>query len=271
VRLALGVEYDGSAFAGFQLQRGVRTVQAGLEEALTTIADAPVRVHCAGRTDAGVHALGQVVHFDTEALRPDHAWVRGTNTCLPPEIRVLWALPVAPDFHARYTALARTYRYVLLNREVRPAVCARKVGWFYRPLDLARMQSAACHLSGEHDFSAFRAQACQSRSPIRRVMRLEVSRADGFYVLEIQANAFLMHMVRNIVGVLMEIGCGKREPDWAREVLASRNRCLAGITAPADGLYLWEVEYPAHFGIPRMTEVKALPGFFATAATIRGG
>jgi tRNA pseudouridine38-40 synthase len=251
MRLALGVEYDGSGFAGWQYQERVRTVQPCLEAALKQIADHPVRVHCAGRTDAGVHAVGQVVHFDSDAIRPIQAWWRGTNTLLPPDLRVLWAKPVPAEFHSRYTAVARTYRYVILNREVRPAIGARSLTWVYRPLDVARMRQAASHLLGEHDFSAFRAQACQSRTPIRRVEHIDVSRYGEYVFVEVRANAFLMHMVRNIVGVLIEIGCGKREPIWAKEVLISANRCLGGVTAPPDGLYLWAVEYPPEFEIPK--------------------
>jgi tRNA pseudouridine38-40 synthase len=255
MRLALGVEYDGSGFAGWQYQDRVRTVQACLEKALTQVANHPVRVICAGRTDAGVHAVGQVVHFDSEAVRPVNAWLRGSNTLLPQDVRVLWAKPVSARFHSRYSAIARTYRYVIVNREVRPAIGAGNVTWVYRPLEVSRMRLAVGHLIGEHDFSAFRAQACQSRTPVRRVEHIEVSRHGEFVFVEVRANAFLMHMVRNIVGVLIEIGCGKREPVWAQEVLQSTQRSLGGVTAPPDGLYLWAVDYPPEFEIPKVERV----------------
>ncbi|ROR32836.1 tRNA pseudouridine(38-40) synthase TruA [Inmirania thermothiophila] len=250
MRVALGVEYDGSAFRGWQAQDGERTVQAELERALSVVADAPVRVVCAGRTDAGVHATAQVVHFDTEARRSPRSWVLGANVNLPPDVGVRWAREVPEAFHARFSATARRYRYVILNRMDRPALARGRVAWVHRPLDAARMAEAAAHLVGEHDFSAFRAVACQARHPVRELRELTVRRAGDLVILEAEANAFLHHMVRNIAGVLIDIGRGKRPPSWAREVLEGRDRTRGGFTAPPEGLYLVAVRYPAHFGIP---------------------
>ncbi|RJQ48376.1 MAG: tRNA pseudouridine(38-40) synthase TruA [Gammaproteobacteria bacterium] len=249
-RIALGLEYDGAAFCGWQIQDAARSVQACVEQALSRVADHPVRVICAGRTDAGVHALGQVVHFDTGAARTPRAWVFGANTYLPHDVSVLWAQPMSGEFHARFSAIARHYRYVILNRAVRPAVGHTRVSWCYRPLDVARMDQGAQYLAGEHDFSAYRAVTCQAKHALRTVYRLHIARHGELVVLEISANAFLHHMVRNIAGVLMEIGSGAREPVWAREVLESRDRTLGGVTAPPQGLTLAGVDYPAHFGLP---------------------
>lgn len=250
MRIALGIEYDGRGFRGWQVQRGVRTVQEAVETALGRVAAHPVRIGCAGRTDAGVHACGQVVHFDSEAERSLRAWVLGANVSLPPDVSVLWAREVPAEFDARFSATGRTYRYVILERESRPALLAGRVCWTHRRLDTEAMQEAARHLIGRHDFSAFRALACQARSPVRTVRRLEVRRAGGFVVLEVEADAFLMHMVRNIAGVLMAVGGGEAAPDWAREVLEGRDRTRGGITAPASGLYLLQVQYPERFGLP---------------------
>lgn len=259
MRIALGVEYDGTAFAGWQWQPGRRTVQEVLEGAVSQVADASTRVHCAGRTDAGVHALAQVVHFDTAAARTARAWLLGTNTALPDDLRVLWAREVPDDFNARSNAIARCYRYVILNRPMRSALLKRQVTWCFQPLDEARMQQAADHLIGEHDFSSFRAQGCQSNSPFRRMHFITVRREGERILIELAANAFLHHMVRNIVGVLMAVGAGKQQPDWAREVLAARDRTAAGVTAPADGLYLAGVCYPERFGLPRDSIFSRLP------------
>lgn len=251
MRIALGLEYDGSHFHGWQGQRaGLRTVQHCLQSALSRVADHPVTVTCAGRTDAGVHALAQVVHFDTTAGRRPRAWVLGANSQLPADISVHWVQPVVPEFHARYAALARRYRYVILNRAVRPAVARTQVTWYHYPLDAESMHAAGQLLLGEHDFSAFRARDCQSHSPWRRVDQLQVWRAGDRVILEIEANAFLHHMVRNIVGVLLKIGRGEAPMAWASQVLASRQRTQAGVTAPAAGLYLQRVRYPAGFGLP---------------------
>jgi len=254
MRVALGIEYQGTRFCGWQLQPGVRTVQGCVEEALSRIADHPVRVVCAGRTDTGVHALGQVAHFDTVAARRTRSWVFGTNTHLPPDVSVRWARPVAEDFHARFSAMRRHYRYVIFNSPVRPAVFAAGVAWEYRALDATRMQSAAVHLLGRHDFSSYRAQACQARSPVRTVQRLDTVRHGDFVVLDIVADAFLHHMVRNIAGVLIAIGAGERDTGWSREVLEHRDRRLGGVNAVPAGLYFAGVEYPERYEIPCVAE-----------------
>ncbi|WP_297527081.1 tRNA pseudouridine(38-40) synthase TruA [Thiohalobacter sp.] len=249
-RIALGIEYDGSAFNGWQSQPHAPSVQDAVEAALSRVADHRVRVVCAGRTDTGVHATAQVVHFDTHAVRERHAWVLGGNANLPDTVSILWAREVADDFHARFSARTRSYRYVILRRAARPALLARRVSWVHKALDVAPMQAAARHLLGEHDFSAFRALACQAKHPVRTIHRLELSEAGPFIHLDIEANAFLHHMVRNIAGTLMAVGSGERSPDWVAEVLAARDRALAGITAPPDGLYLVGVRYPQAFGLP---------------------
>jgi tRNA pseudouridine38-40 synthase len=254
MRVALGIEYEGTRFCGWQLQPGVRTVQGCIEEALSRIADHPVRVVCAGRTDTGVHALGQVAHFDTTAVRRARSWVFGANTHLPPDVCVRWAQPVAEDFHARFSAVRRHYRYVIYNNPVRPAALAAGMAWEYRALDAARMQAAAGHLLGRHDFSSYRAQACQARSPVRTVQRLDAERRGDFVVIDIVADAFLHHMVRNIAGVLIAIGAGERDTDWSREVLEHRDRRLGGVNALPAGLYFVGVEYPGQYAIPYAPE-----------------
>lgn len=258
MRVALGLEYDGSAFCGWQVQPGVRTVQACVEEALSKIADHPVKAHCAGRTDAGVHALGQVIHIETQARREERSWVFGANTELPRDVSVLWAKPAPDDFHARFSARRRTYRYVILNRPSRPGLWTSRVTWECRPLEVKRMQTAANYLLGEHDFSAFRAQGCQAKSPVRRVHRVEVQRAGDRIEIDVEANAFLHHMVRNIAGVLMAVGRGEQRPEWAKEVLEGRDRAQGGVTAPPDGLYLTNVWYEKKHGLP---ETGASRGF----------
>jgi tRNA pseudouridine38-40 synthase len=258
MRIAMGVEYDGSAFHGWQAQGDVPTVQETLEAAIARVADHPLRVQCAGRTDAGVHAIAQVVHFDTDAERQERSWVLGCNVNLPEQVNVLWARPVSPDFSARYSALSRSYRYEILNRPVRSALASRRAVWFHPPLDAERMHRAGQALVGEHDFSSYRAQGCQAKSPVRQVRSLCVSRHQERVLLEITANAFLHHMVRNIAGVLMAIGRGDRPESWAGEVLALRNRALGGITAPPEGLYLAGVEYPPAFGLPGW-QVRPVP------------
>lgn len=253
MRIALGVEYDGSRYGGWQAQsHDPDTLQARVEAALSRVADHPVQVICGGRTDAGVHASGQVIHFDTAAVRPMHAWVMGGNSHLPPDIGLRWAQPVADDFHARFSARRRAYRYVILNRPYRPALLSRRVSFDYRPLDAERMAEAAKPLLGEHDFSSYRAVACQARSPVRTLYRLDVQRQGELIILDIEANGFLHHMVRNIAGVLMAIGAGERPLDWSREVLESRDRSAGGVTAQPWGLYLVRVEYPPEFGIPQL-------------------
>ena len=254
MRIALGIEYDGSEFAGWQLQEaGVRTVQGAVEQALSRVADHPLRVICAGRTDTGVHATAQVVHFDTPAERGMRSWIYGANANLPKTVSVQWARVVSEDFHARFSAVRRRYRYVILNREIRPAFLAARVAWEYRPLDEALMLMAARDLEGTHDFSAYRAVACQAKSPVRTLYELAVHRDRDLIILDLEANAFLHHMVRNIAGVLMDIGAGKRQPGWAREVLESRDRTVGGITAQPHGLYLTGVVYPAHFDLPPLS------------------
>jgi tRNA pseudouridine38-40 synthase len=250
MRIALGIEYDGSRFLGWQTQPGGGAVQDALEPALSGIACAPVVVTCAGRTDRGVHAREQVVHFDTDAGRPDSAWVRGVNALLPESVAVLWSREVPADFHARFSARARTYRYVLLNRPVRPALAARHAGWFHAPLDVPAMQRAAEHLVGEHDFTAFRASECQAKSPVRTIHSLQITRGGPRIDFVVRANAFLHHMVRNLVGTLVYVGKGKHPPHWAREVLESRNRAVAAPTFASEGLYLEKVEYEPHWNLP---------------------
>ncbi len=250
MRLALGVEYDGSRFCGWQTQPDGCAVQDVLEGALSGIAGAPVATICAGRTDAGVHALAQVVHFDTGAQRPDTAWVRGTNALLPPPLAVIWSREVAEGFHARYSALSRRYCYLLLNHPVRPAADHARAGWFHAPLDLEKMQGAARLLIGEHDFSAFRSSECQARSPVRTLTQLDIARRGDYVVFDFRANAFLHHMVRNIMGCLVYVGKGRYPPEWVGEVLASRDRSRAAPTFEAAGLYLVQVEYEARWGLP---------------------
>lgn len=249
-RLAIGLEYDGTAFCGWQRQQHARSVQGEVEAALSRIADAPVAVAAAGRTDAGVHALGQVACFDTDVVREKHAWLFGANSLLPPQISISWVQPVADSFDPRYSAHARTYHYLILNRPARPALQRNRALWLRGVLDVAAMQAAAPALLGEHDFSAFRAAGCQARSPMRELQKLEISRRGPCIVIECRANAFLHHMVRNIVGSLLQIGRGEAPPGWLAEVLAGRDRRAAGMTAAAMGLYLSRVHYPDEFGLP---------------------
>lgn len=250
MRVALALEYDGSRFLGWQTQPGGGTLQDVVQGALSGIAGSAIQVTCAGRTDRGVHARMQVVHFDTATTRPMSAWVRGANALLPESIAVQWAVAVDEEFHARYSALSRTYRYVLLNQSVRPALAARYAGWSHASLDVGAMREAACRLVGEHDFSAFRSSECQAKSPVRTLHRLEIEGRGARIDFVLCANAFLHHMVRNIVGTLIYVGQGKHAPDWAAQVLAQRNRDRAAPTFAAEGLYLERVEYPAHFALP---------------------
>jgi tRNA pseudouridine38-40 synthase len=250
VRIALGIEYDGSGFCGWQTQPQGCAVQDKLEAALAEIAGERTATVCAGRTDAGVHALAQVAHFDTVAARPLTAWVRGTNALLPRHVAVLWAQVVTPEFHARYSARERGYRYILLNRAVRPAADEGRVGWFHGPLDVARMRVAAQSLIGEHDFSAFRSSECQARSPVRDLRRLDITRRGDCVTFDFSANAFLHHMVRNLVGSLIYVGSGKRPMQWMAEVLESRDRSRAAPTCDAAGLYLARVVYDEVWQLP---------------------
>ena len=251
-RIALGVEYKGSRYRGFQRQRaGVPSVQESLEKALSNVAGgAAVNLSCAGRTDALVHACGQVVHFDTHVERSMHAWVMGANKNLAADISVTWARAMPQHFDARFSALARRYRYVIYNDYIRPAHLAEEVTWNHRPLDIGVMREAATCLVGTHDFSAFRASQCQAKSPVKTVHHLQLIEYGRFIVLDIRANAFLHHMVRNIAGVLMTIGAGERPVDWAREVLDTGVRREGGVTAHPFGLYLVKVDYPAEFDLP---------------------
>jgi tRNA pseudouridine38-40 synthase len=257
MRLALGIEYDGSAFCGWQTQPAACAAQDRLEAALAKIAGAPVATVCAGRTDAGVHALGQVVHFDATAARPPSAWVRGTNALTPPALAVTWAKAVGDDFHARYSARERCYRYVLLNRAVRPAAEQNRVGWFHTPLELEPMRRAAHALLGVHDFSAFRSSECQARSPVRNLSRIEIRRCGDYVIFELTANAFLHRMVRNIVGCLVYVGSARRTPQWLAEVLAGRDRSAAAPTFAAAGLYLARVVYDPVWDIPELAGAGA--------------
>lgn len=250
-RLALGIEYKGSRYRGWQRQEaGVPSVQEAVERALSQVAAEPISVACAGRTDAGVHATGQVVHFDTKVERPLKAWVMGTNANLPADISVTWAKLMPADFHARFKACARRYRYVIYNDPIRPAHLAEEVTWNHRPLDAARMREAAQYLLGTHDFSSFRAVQCQAKSPIKSLYHLTVIEQGPLLILDVRANAFLHHMVRNIAGVLMAIGSGERSPFWAKEVLEAKDRRQGGVTAHPYGLYLVQVEYPEPFILP---------------------
>lgn len=250
MRVAMGVEYDGTAFHGWQTQGDVRTVQQELEKAVSRVADHPVTIHCAGRTDTGVHGVGQVVHFDTEAARTPRNWVLGTNVNLPGDVSITWAQPVADDFHARFSAISRSYRYRILNRANRSSLWRDRAVWIHRPLDERRMQAAAAYLVGTHDFSSYRALACQAKSPVRTVTELRVTREREQIVIDISANGFLHHMVRNIAGVLIAIGEGDQPVTWTRDVLQYRDRTLGGVTAPPQGLYLMQVGYPEEYGLP---------------------
>ncbi|MCC6534823.1 MAG: tRNA pseudouridine(38-40) synthase TruA [Burkholderiales bacterium] len=250
MRIALGVEYDGRAFCGWQSQASGCGVQDALERALGSICGHRLRVAGAGRTDSGVHASAQVAHFETTASRPLSAWVRGANTALPRGAAILWAQPVASDFHARFSATGRGYTYVLLNRPTRPGLLAGRVGWFHRPLDLERMRAGAALLLGTHDFSAFRCAECQADSPVRELRRLDIERHGELLLFRFAANAFLQRMVRNIVGSLVYVGKGKQPPSWIGAVLASRERSLAAPTFAPDGLYLSAVEYDSLWKLP---------------------
>lgn len=258
-RIVLGIEYDGSGFFGWQWQPNRPSVQGELEKALSKVANHPVSVICAGRTDTGVHALEQVVHFDANVERDFHAWLLGGNSYLPDGIRIIWVKQAVGDFHARYSAIARLYRYVILNRPVKSALLGKQTTWCYHPLDAEIMNKAAQHLVGNHDFSSFRAQGCQSKSPVRIVHFVDVYRDGDKVIIGICANAFLHHMVRNIAGVLIGIGLGKQAEDWTLVLLATKKRELGGVTAPPYGLYLESVYYPACYGIPKHPAFQKLP------------
>jgi len=258
-RVALAFEYDGRNFHGWQLQKsGVRSVEAELTRAVARVADHKVDLVCAGRTDAGVHASYQIAHFDTPSVRNLRSWVMGMNTALPDDISVHWAGNGIGDFHARFSATYRRYRYIIYNHPVRPGIQRGQVSWTFRPLDAERMHAAAQALAGEHDFSSFRAAGCQSRTPVRFLERIAVTRKRDFVVIDVQANAFLHHMVRNIAGALMAVGSGKQRPEWIHEILVARDRTVAGVTAPPHGLYLVDVGYPEEFRVP---SAECGPGF----------
>jgi len=258
MRIALGVEYDGSSFFGWQSQAEGQTVQDTLQHALSQIAGEQISVIAAGRTDTGVHALEQVIHFDTLTERPLTAWVRGVNALLPDSISVLWAHPVPDEFHARFSAHGRSYRYLLFNRAVRPAILAGKVGWYHSPLDVTAMQDAAQHLLGEHDFSAFRASQCQAKSPIKHLQQLDIRKQGEMLIFDVSADAFLHHMVRNMVGCLVYVGKGKYPPAWLASVLSGRERSMAAPTFAPNGLYLRHIKYEDKWGLPQMKNETAL-------------
>ncbi len=249
MRIVLGIEYDGSHFCGWQRQPHASSVQQVVEDALSKVANTPITVQVAGRTDTAVHATEQVVHFDCFAERDDKAWIMGANTNLPSSVAILWCKRVNDKFHARYSAISRRYRYVILNRSTRPAILDRLVTWVYKPLDYVAMSKAANSLIGKHDFSSYRALACQSKSPIRTVHDIKVACQGEFIFIDIHADGFLHHMVRNIVGVLIDIGKGDQEIDWANTVLQYRDRTKGGVTAQAAGLYLVKVQYDDVYGL----------------------
>ena len=255
-RVALAIEYKGTDFHGFQTQpNGVKTVQQALEKALSKVANEPITLVCAGRTDAGVHATNQVIHFDTLAKRSPKAWVMGTRPYLPDAVSVKWAQDVTPNFHARFSALNRTYRYLISDAKTSSALLHDQITWSSRPLDIEKMREGAAYLVGRHDFTSFRATQCQAKSPVREIQYLHIIRRGDLIVLEVQANAFLHHMVRNIVGVLLSVGAGDKPADWVGEVLAAKNRSAGGVTSKPYGLYLVSVDFPADFKLP-----KGVPG-----------
>lgn len=260
MRIALALEYDGRGYCGLQSQPSGCGVQDALERALAEIARRDVRIVAAGRTDAGVHATSQVVHADVPDDRPLTAWVRGVNAHLPPTAAVLWAHPVPDDFHARYAATARHYAYALLARPERPGLLTGRVGWYHRPLDVAAMRAGAALLTGHHDYSSFRAAECQAKSPMKTVHRLDVSASGDLVRFDASADAFLHHMVRNVVGALVAVGAGKAKPGWIGELLAARDRTKGPPTFAPDGLYLTGVDYDASFGLPATRRDLVLPG-----------
>jgi tRNA pseudouridine38-40 synthase len=253
IRYAIGLEYDGSEFLGWQIQRQQPTVQGCLEQAVAIVADHQARVTCCGRTDTGVHALGQVAHFDAGIARSERSWMLGLNSNLPPGVSVLWIREVDDSFHARFSAFSRRYRYVILNRWIRPALEAKRMSWCRMPLDADKMHEAAQALLGEHDFTSFRARACQARHAVREIQQVSVQRAANVVTLDITANGFLYHMVRNIAGSLMRVGLGEETVSWMKEVRDKMDRAQAGQTAPPDGLYFIGARYPAHYDLPDCT------------------
>lgn len=261
MRYAAGIEYCGAEYSGWQRQKHAESIQAHVEAALSKVADQPIEVICAGRTDAGVHANYQVIHFDSDAARENHSWLFGCNSNLPRDISLSWLKAVPDEFHARFSALKRRYRYLILNRPARPGIMQQYVTWECRPLDIDGMSKAAECLLGEHDFTSFRAAACQAKSPVRHVYDLKLSKTGSLIEMSIEANAFLHHMVRNIAGVLITVGTGKESVAWVKEVLQAKNRECAGVTAPASGLSLIAVEYPAEYALPEPNQ--DYPGIFS--------
>ena len=259
MRIAFGLEYDGTDFVGWQTQRDGRSVQQLLTEAIAEVADHPLTVVGSGRTDAGVHAAQQVVHFDTRSHREPRQWLLGINSNLPPDVSVHWVREVKPDFDARRSAIWRRYRYQIRQHPVRSALWRRRAWWLREPLDCSAMTSAATAWLGENDFSAFRAAGCQSSTPMRRLLAVGISRDDSLIALDFTANAFLQHMVRNLVGVLVAVGSGRENPEWAEQVLAGKDRTRGGVAAPPHGLTLLEVVYPERFGIPAAANAPASP------------
>lgn len=249
-KIALGIEYLGTRFSGWQSQTGLRCVQSEVERVLSKVADEPITIICAGRTDAGVHAHGQVVHFETQALRDDRSWLLGANTQLPKDISVTWVKQVDADFHARFSAISRTYHYQIYNRLARSAVNESRATWVYHSLDVDAMHSSAQVLVGEHNFTSFRTSECQAKSPIRTLQSIKLERQNEWVFCRVKANAFLHHMVRNLMGSLIMVGRGERSEAWIQEVLIKQDRTIAGPTAPPDGLYLHAVEYPSKFELP---------------------
>lgn len=259
MRIALGIEYCGKSYSGFQRQENAVNIQSELEKALSKVADHEVRLVCSGRTDSGVHAFEQVIHFESESNRPLKAWLLGANSILPTDIRVLWANEVSDEFHARFSAKSRRYHYYILNRQTASAVFDARVTWHYYKLDAEKMHEAAQYLLGEHDFTSFRASGCQSKSAHRNVEFINIARKDDLICIDIQANSFLYHMVRNLVGSLIKVGEGVASPDWIKELLAKKDRTQAGITAPADGLYFHSVQYDTAFSNKQSQPLKSLP------------
>lgn len=251
-KIALGIEYDGSGYYGWQRQQSVDSIQERLEAALSVIADETITVFCAGRTDAGVHATGQVIHFETSAKRSQSAWTMGVNSHLPANIAVRWSKQVEANFHARHSATARRYRYVIYNHRYRPAILAKGVSHYYLPLDACLMHQAAQYLLGENDFTSFRAAQCQSHTPWRNIHHIDVKRQGEYIIVDIKANAFVHHMVRNIVGSLLEVGSGNKKPQWISELLQAKDRTLAAATAKPEGLYLVQVDYPLNYQLPNV-------------------
>ncbi len=253
MRIALGVEYDGGEYNGWQSQADGRTVQDTLQLSISQIAAEKISIIAAGRTDTGVHALEQVIHFDTQSNRPLSAWIRGVNALLPKSVAVIWAHAVPEEFHSRFSAQARSYQYVLINRPVRSAVHHGNVGWYHAPLDVDAMREGAQYLLGEHDFSSFRAAECQAKSPIKNLTQLDIHHQGNTIIFDLSANAFLHHMVRNIIGCLVYVGKGQHEPEWMRQVLQARQRKTAAPTFAPDGLYLRRIQYDPKWGLPQIS------------------